>query len=185
VDTLCASCDASCVGVKNVRLARALAEANLTYWQAAGELGVDPKTVQRWIATGRRPREWHRYRLAKLVGVPDEELWPSPQPVITADEPTLPRLGQVRNGRLYEALEAAGMSLQHAAGELEVDPKTVERWLTEGRVPYPRNRRRLARLLGVSESYLWPRAAGGGIGSEPGRDRAGSRTGGRRARLPA
>src|SRR4029450_2302310 len=37
-----------------------------------------------------------------------------------------------------------------------VDPKTVERWVTTGRVPHRRHRWDLARWLGVDEAYLWP-----------------------------
>jgi hypothetical protein len=41
------------------------------------------------------------------------------------------------------------------AAELQVDPKTVRRWL-EGRVPYPRHRWALAALLSADEADLWP-----------------------------
>lgn len=42
------------------------------------------------------------------------------------------------------------------AVHLEVDPKTVRRWL-EGRVPYTRHRWALAELLGLEETHLWPK----------------------------
>lgn len=38
----------------------------------------------------------------------------------------------------------------------EVDVKTVQRWLTEDRMPYPTTRHRVARTLGHEETYLWP-----------------------------
>lgn len=38
----------------------------------------------------------------------------------------------------------------------EVDTKTVQRWLTEDRMPYPITRHRVARALGHEETYLWP-----------------------------
>jgi hypothetical protein len=41
------------------------------------------------------------------------------------------------------------------AAELAVDPKTIRRWL-DGRMPYPRHRGVLARLLNVDEFQLWP-----------------------------
>jgi hypothetical protein len=44
-----------------------------------------------------------------------------------------------------------------------VDVKTVERWLSLGRVPHRANRWDAARRLGYEEDYLWPEA--------PGRDR--------------
>jgi transcriptional regulator with XRE-family HTH domain len=43
------------------------------------------------------------------------------------------------------------------AARLNVDPKTVRRWLS-GRVPYPSSRAALADLLGVNEADLWPEA---------------------------
>ncbi|MFJ5664969.1 XRE family transcriptional regulator [Micromonospora chalcea] len=44
------------------------------------------------------------------------------------------------------------------AEQVGVDPKTVERWITQGRVPYPRYRHAIAALVKESESYLWPDA---------------------------
>jgi transcriptional regulator with XRE-family HTH domain len=69
-------------------LRRALAEARLTEDQVAGELGVDPKTVQRWMA-GRTPYPRHRTALARLTGAETRDLWPNivpPTPV--SREPT-------------------------------------------------------------------------------------------------
>jgi hypothetical protein len=45
------------------------------------------------------------------------------------------------------------------AARLDVDPKTVRRWLN-GRVPYASNRAKIADLVGVSEADLWPDAGG-------------------------
>lgn len=45
------------------------------------------------------------------------------------------------------------------AAHLDVDPKTVRRWLS-GRVPYPSSRAALADLLGADEADLWPEADG-------------------------
>jgi hypothetical protein len=39
-----------------------------------------------------------------------------------------------------------------------VDPKTVERWITKGRVPYRKHRYEVAAFFGVDESYIWPDA---------------------------
>ena len=65
------------------------------------------------------------------------------------------------NESLRRALLQAGLSEDDIAARLEVDPKTVRRWL-EGRMPYLRHRWALARMLGVDEAGLWPqlRAAG-------------------------
>jgi transcriptional regulator with XRE-family HTH domain len=59
------------------------------------------------------------------------------------------------NETLCRALLRARLSEEDLAAELQVDPKTVRRWL-EGRVPYPRHRWALAALLGADEADLWP-----------------------------
>jgi transcriptional regulator with XRE-family HTH domain len=63
------------------------------------------------------------------------------------------------NHRLREALVAAGLTPAKVASFLQVDPKTVERWVNQSRVPYPRHRFRLAVILGTTEAHLWPDVA--------------------------
>lgn len=62
------------------------------------------------------------------------------------------------NERLRAALLQKGMTPAALADALQVDPKTVERWITMGREPYRRHRYTVATLLGVDESFLWPDA---------------------------
>ena len=62
------------------------------------------------------------------------------------------------NERLRDAVLSAGESPTSLGEQLGVDPKTVERWITQGRTPYARHRMRVATLLGQRESYLWPDA---------------------------
>ncbi|WP_433230917.1 XRE family transcriptional regulator [Actinomadura formosensis] len=59
----------------NDLLRRALADARLTEAGVAARLGVDPKTVHRWV-TGRVPYPRHRTRVAALVGRDEADLWP-------------------------------------------------------------------------------------------------------------
>lgn len=59
----------------NVALRRALADARLREVDVAAALGVDPKTVQRWIS-GRVPHPRHRWALADLLKVREHDLWP-------------------------------------------------------------------------------------------------------------
>jgi transcriptional regulator with XRE-family HTH domain len=61
----------------NDALRRALAAARLRETDVATRLGVDPKTVQRWIA-GRVPHPRHRWAVADLLCVDEGELWPDP-----------------------------------------------------------------------------------------------------------
>lgn len=59
----------------NETLRRALFDAGLTEVEVAADLGVVPKTVRRWLE-GRLPYPRHRWPLANLVGLDEEELWP-------------------------------------------------------------------------------------------------------------
>ena len=59
------------------------------------------------------------------------------------------------NETLCRALLQARLTEEDVAAHLQVDPKTVRRWL-EGRVPYLRHRWALAALLGLDEADLWP-----------------------------
>jgi transcriptional regulator with XRE-family HTH domain len=59
------------------------------------------------------------------------------------------------NETLCRALIRARLSEEDLAAELQIDPKTVRRWL-EGRLPYPRHRWALATLLDTDEAELWP-----------------------------
>lgn len=59
------------------------------------------------------------------------------------------------NETLYRALLRARLSEEDIAARLDVDPKTVRRWL-EGRTPYRRHRWALASMLGLGENDLWP-----------------------------
>ena len=59
------------------------------------------------------------------------------------------------NETLCRALIEARLTEEDVATRLQVDPKTVRRWL-EGRVPYLRFRWAIATMLGVGETDLWP-----------------------------
>ncbi|WP_086825778.1 DUF5919 domain-containing protein [Allokutzneria sp. NRRL B-24872] len=62
------------------------------------------------------------------------------------------------NQRLRDALLRNGLNFDHVAKAAGVDPKTVERWTTQDRTPYPRHRHILASMLRETETYLWPNA---------------------------
>lgn len=64
------------------------------------------------------------------------------------------------NERLRTALLERGLTPASLAEALEVDPKSVERWIS-GRTPYRRHRYAVAAALGVDETYLWPEALTG------------------------
>jgi transcriptional regulator with XRE-family HTH domain len=63
------------------------------------------------------------------------------------------------NEPLRRALLRARLREDDIAARLDVDPKTVRRWLN-GRVPYASNRVKIADLVGAEEADLWPDAGG-------------------------
>ena len=62
----------------------------------------------------------------------------------------------VPNQRLRNALVSAGISQTTLAEQVRVDAKSVERWITQDRLPHPTTRGRVAQLLGLDETYFWP-----------------------------
>jgi hypothetical protein len=62
------------------------------------------------------------------------------------------------NDRLRDAMLRNGLTPTAIAEHVAVDPKTAERWITQGRAPYPRYRHAIAALVKEAESYLWPDA---------------------------
>ncbi|MBT2677032.1 helix-turn-helix transcriptional regulator [Streptomyces sp. ISL-14] len=59
------------------------------------------------------------------------------------------------NERLRSALLAQNMTIQQLAEKIEVNPKTVERWITQGKVPYRRHQYATASVLNVDVTTLW------------------------------
>lgn len=62
------------------------------------------------------------------------------------------------NEALRGALLSAGLSYGDVAARIGIDEKTVQRWVTQGRMPYPRHRQAVAELLGEEPHVLWPEA---------------------------
>ncbi|SCE83723.1 helix-turn-helix domain-containing protein [Micromonospora chokoriensis] len=60
------------------------------------------------------------------------------------------------NDALRVALSDTGYSIESLAETVGVDPKTVGRWLTEGRIPHPRHRLAAAEALHKDVSDIWP-----------------------------
>lgn len=59
----------------NEILRRALFRARLAEEDVAAQLGVDPKTVRRWLE-GRLPYTRHRWALSTLLDIDEGDLWP-------------------------------------------------------------------------------------------------------------
>jgi len=60
------------------------------------------------------------------------------------------------NHRLRGAMLNAEMSAAALAEAVGVDAKSVARWITEDRFPYPMTRGRVSRVLDQQETFLWP-----------------------------
>ncbi|MEV6388537.1 helix-turn-helix transcriptional regulator [Nocardia xishanensis] len=136
----------------NTRLQQALIDSGLTPQQLAERLEVDPKTVERWINTGRTPFPVHRFAITDALGCSEAELWPG------AGAPRKGRQPSCENSRLRRAIFDAKLTPEQLAEALEVRPKTVQRWLTKGTVPYLPHQRAVAVAVGIPETELWPTA---------------------------
>src|ERR1700730_11805142 len=62
------------------------------------------------------------------------------------------------NERLRALLLERRVTTAKLAEAVQVDAKTVERWIVAGRVPYRKHRYDVAAFFGVDESYIWPDA---------------------------
>jgi transcriptional regulator with XRE-family HTH domain len=64
----------------------------------------------------------------------------------------------LENEHLRAAITRAGLTVEEFADVVQVDVKTVQRWLAGRTAPYPRNRARVAGALDTTEHALWPNA---------------------------
>ncbi len=60
------------------------------------------------------------------------------------------------NIRLRDAVWATGMEVSQFARRVEVAQKTAERWITRGTIPRAHHRWKVAQILEMDESELWP-----------------------------
>jgi hypothetical protein len=66
--------------MSNERLRDAMMAAGVTTDVAADQLGLDPKSVERWLTTQRVPHARNRRAIAAMVHQPESYLWPSAVP---------------------------------------------------------------------------------------------------------
>src|SRR5690606_9725387 len=62
--------------VPNERLRGCISVAGLTVAELAQQVGVNRKTVERWITTNRLPYREHRWKTATILGRDETYLWP-------------------------------------------------------------------------------------------------------------
>jgi transcriptional regulator with XRE-family HTH domain len=61
--------------IMNDRLRLAMASASIEPESLARKVGVDPKTVQRWLG-GRMPHPRHRWKICDILGQSEQYIWP-------------------------------------------------------------------------------------------------------------
>lgn len=60
------------------------------------------------------------------------------------------------NENLKDAIQDAGLTLEAFAEVIQVDPKTVSRWVAGTTTPYRRHRAAISSALNLTEQDLWP-----------------------------
>jgi transcriptional regulator with XRE-family HTH domain len=85
----------------NEQLKQALRNAGLEIDDLAVKVGVDVKTAQRWLSGSRTPHPRHRRRVADILGVPEQQLWPD-------QVPGHDRAGQDATGEILDELTGGG-----------------------------------------------------------------------------
>ena len=75
----------------NERLRSAMAKAQTDTEAITKATGVDPKTVQRWLA-GRVPHHRHRWAIANLLGEDEGYLWPAARPDLSPGAEATPEV---------------------------------------------------------------------------------------------
>jgi len=86
-----------------------------------------------------------------------------------SDDPDGVSPPQRLNVSLRDAILASGLEVAEIAQKVGIDPKSVQRWITTGRIPHTRHRRKACEILGREESELWPEVG-------PRREAAGNET---------
>lgn len=72
--------------MSNERLKAAITHAGLDADSLAAQIGVDAKTIERWVS-GRVPHRRNRLRLARALATTPDQLWPDHDPAPTPAEP--------------------------------------------------------------------------------------------------
>jgi transcriptional regulator with XRE-family HTH domain len=115
----------------NETFCRALLRAKLTEEDIAARLGVDPKTVRRWIEGRALPYRRHRWALATMLDAAETDLWPelrSAQPRPTEVVAVYPHLGTVPRDvwlRLFGSAKRNISLLDHLESSLARDDRII------------------------------------------------------------
>jgi hypothetical protein len=137
------------------------AEAMVRVARETGEqVYPDAKYVQR-LESGdiTWPRPAYRNILETLCGRPARQLGFTPPVRSALDSAHISGEASARvNVALRDAVWGSDLEVTEFARRIGVDPKTAERWITDGRIPHPRHRWKASKILGRDESELWPKS---------------------------
>lgn len=104
--------------MSNERLRSAIVEAGMSLGEFGDAVGVDPKTVERWITKERVPHRTHRLKSAGVLGRTDVFLWPTtesdPRSLAAAKAEFVdlyPNRGSVPSSTWVELLDSAHKSI--------------------------------------------------------------------------
>ena len=93
----------------NERLRSSIAAAGFTYATLAEKIGVDQKTIERWVMTGRKPHTTNRQDTATALGCDEAYLWPE----VLTDARTQ-AASEAELVRLYPTRGAVPVALWHS-----------------------------------------------------------------------
>ncbi|KGN40825.1 helix-turn-helix domain-containing protein [Knoellia aerolata] len=104
--------------MSNERLRSAIVESGMSLAEFGDAVGVDPKTVERWITRDRVPHRAHRLKSAGVLGRTDVFLWPTtesdPRSLAAAKAEFVdlyPNRGSVPSSTWVELLDSAHESI--------------------------------------------------------------------------
>jgi transcriptional regulator with XRE-family HTH domain len=103
----------------NERLRGAMAAAHVSVEGAADKLGVDPKTVQRWI-NGRVPHRRHRWSLAEALREEESYLWPAAEAATIGSDDVTGEVVAAYAHRIDLPLSTWRHLIQHATSRIDI-----------------------------------------------------------------
>lgn len=127
-----------------------MASQKLSQSELARRLGVSRPAVRRWM-DGTVPRRPKLKKLARELRIREDRFLAAPTDQPTRMNTETPHLET--SGRIEQRMLALNFSQSELARRMETRQSTVKGWL-EGSIPRARTLRELAKVLGVSDTWL-------------------------------
>ncbi|WP_380169513.1 XRE family transcriptional regulator [Jannaschia sp. R86511] len=106
--------------MSNERLRAAITAGGQSVMQVAEHIGVDRKTVERWVTSGRTPHRAHRVAVAQLLGEDDAFLWPDTATDARAVSASQAELVEIYPNRGSVSIDTWCSLLDHAAEAIDL-----------------------------------------------------------------